>query len=114
MILIKILKDPEWSRTPLRQIARDVGCSESWVRQTRDKLSNDGLRSTAQRADHITVKTSDGKEYERPSFRNDRPKQAEKILTGIIDKLSEIDVTKAARKEISAAIKHIESAKTLI
>ena len=112
-ILKKILVDPEWSKAPLRQIAKHVRCDEKYVRMTRDELVAD-CPQPLQRAEQITVKTRDGQEYERSSFRNDRPKQAGKILAGIIDKLAEIDVKKAVRKELSAAIKHIETAKTFI
>jgi hypothetical protein len=66
------------------------------------------------RAERIEVKTSDGRNYTLPAERKDRPAKTTNELTGIITQLTEIDTNKAAKKELSAAVKHIETAKTLI
>ena len=113
-ILKKILVDSEWSKAPLRQIAKHVGCDEKYVRMTRDELVAD-CPQPLQRAEQITVKTRDGQEYERPSERKDRPAKTVSDLTRIITQLAEIDTNnKAAEKKLSAAVKHIETAKGLV
>lgn len=113
-ILTKILIDVEWSRKPLREIARHVGCDEKCVRLTKDKLVAESPQPL-QRAEKIIVKTCNGKEYTRPAIRKDRPAKTVSDLTRIITQLSEIDTNnKAAEKKLSAAIKNLESAKILV
>lgn len=114
-ILKKILVDPEWSKAPLRQIAKHVGCDEKYVRMTRDELVADSPQPL-QRAEQITVKTRDGQEYERPSERKDRPAKTVSDLTRIITQLSEIGTNnnKAADKKITTAVQNLEVAKGLV
>lgn len=110
-ILRKILTDPEWSKMPLRQIARHVGCDEKYVRLVRERVVADTPHAL-QRAEQVTVKTCDGKEYERLSCRKDRPAKVVSVLTQIICRLSEINTDEiTANKKINAAIKSLESAK---
>jgi ParB-like chromosome segregation protein Spo0J len=111
-ILVKILTDPEWSKISLRAISRHVGCDERYVRITMEEQSADSPQ--LDRAERIEVKTSDGRNYTLPAERKDRPAKTTNELTGIITQLTEIDTNKAAKKELSAAVKHIETAKTLI
>lgn len=114
-VIRKILTDPEWSKIPLRQIAKHIGCSESWVRQAREKLQ---LRSTAQldRSERIEVKTSDGRSYTLPSETKNRPARTVSELTRILTLLLEIDVgkSKAAQKKLDIAIRHIEGIKAMV
>lgn len=116
-ILKKILTDTEWSKSPLRQIAKHVGCDPKYVRMTRNELLEDGdSPQPLQRAERITVKTRDGQEYERPSERKDRPARTVSELTRILTLLLEIDVgkSKAAQKKLDIAIRHIEGIKAMV
>lgn len=114
-ILIKILTDSEWSRKPLREIARHVNCDPKYVRMTRDELEDGDSPQPLQRADKIIVQTCDGKEYERPSScRKNEPARTISILTQTISRLSEIETGKKVCAEIKLAIEKLEAAKSII
>ena len=111
-ILKKILVDPEWSKEPLRQIAKHVGCDEKYVRMTRDELVADCPQF--RHSERIEINTSDGRSYQLPSETKNKTARTVSELTRILTLLLEIDVGKGAQKKLDIAIRHIEGIKAMV
>ena len=112
-IIKQILQDPEWAKTPMRKIARHVGCSESLVRKTRDELTAFGTQ-LPQSQGEIEVKTADGREYTLPAQQQNRQTAHGAQLRRIIDQLSSFDVPKKAKRSLIAAIKSLQTVQGII